>query len=322
MSFLKQVSDLLVVLKTILIFKMKNILITGGTGLVGKKLTELLISKGFSVSHLSRKEAKNGVKTFLWDVEKYQIDVDCIKNCDTIIHLAGAGVADSRWTVERKKEILDSRILSSKLLVETLKNNPNQVKVFVSASAIGIYGSDLSSVAVDETASLGRDFLADVTQHWENSVQEIENLGIRLVKIRIGIVLAKEGGAYPKIITPIKYNFGAVLGSGKQFMSWIHIYDLCQIFMQSVENQSFNGVINGVAPNPVSNEVFTKAAAKVLKKLLFLPNIPSFLLKIILGEMATIVLDGKNVKSSKLNALGFDFKYPVLEKAIEDLNKK
>lgn len=300
---------------------MKNILITGGTGLVGKKLTELLISEGYSVSHLSRKKSQNGIKTFLWDVENNKIDVDCIKNCDAIVHLAGAGVADSRWTAERKKEILNSRILSSKLLLETIKNNPNQLKTFISASAIGIYGSDLSSTAVEENSQLGTDFLADVTKKWENSVDEIEMLEIRLAKIRIGIVLAKEGGAFPKIIAPIKLGFGAILGSGKQYMSWIHIDDLCHIFLQSIENQNYKGAINGVSAEAVTNEVFTKTAAKALGKKLFLPNAPAFVLKLALGEMATIVLDGKNVKPTKLIEQGFNFKYANLEQAIVDLNK-
>lgn len=298
---------------------MKNILITGGTGLVGSYLTEMLLAKGYAVSHLSRSMSKKGIKTFLWDVEKQEIDAKCIENCDAIIHLAGAGVADSRWTDARKKEITESRTLSSKLLVEVLKNHSNQVKVFISASAIGIYGSDLSEIEVDENSTLGNDFLADVTKKWENSVQEIENLGIRLAKIRIGIVLAKNGGALPKIIMPIKFGVGAALGSGKQYMSWIHFKDLCQIFCEAIVNQAYKGAINAVAPNPVTNKEFTISVATLLKKPMFLPNIPSFILKIILGEMSTVVLDGKKVKNAKLAELIFSYTYKNLNQALDNL---
>lgn len=298
---------------------MKNILITGGTGLVGKNLTQMLVSKGFIVSHLSRKKSQNDTKTFLWDVEKKFIDTNCIKNCDAIIHLAGAGVADSRWTAKRKKEILDSRISSTKLLAETLKNNHNQVKVFVSASAIGIYGSDLSPTKVDENSPLGNDFLANVTQKWENAVSEIDNSTIRLVLIRIGIVLAKNGGALPKIIAPIKLGFGAALGTGSQYMSWIHINDLSSIFLESIENQLYTGVINGVAPQPVTNNAFTKTVAKLLNKSVFLPNVPAFVIKFLLGEMATIVLDGKYVENKKLTTLGFSFKFNNIITALNEL---
>lgn len=300
---------------------MKKVLITGGSGLVGSALTTFLQNKGISVCHLSRSKSKIGIETYIWNIEKQEIDTRCIANCDAIIHLAGANVGEGKWTLERKKEILDSRIMSTQLLTNMLKNNSHQVRTVICASAIGIYGMDESAILVNEESSLGNDFLANVTKEWENKCNEITELNIRKVNLRIGVVLALESGALPKMMQPIKYFVGAALGSGKQYLSWIHIHDLCDIIYQSLINDNFSGNYNAVAPHPVDNQKFTHILAKVLNRKVLLPNVPSFVLKILLGEMSNLVLLGKNVENKRLNEMNLTYKFPKLEAALQDLIK-
>ncbi len=295
----------------------KTILITGASGLVGTHLTQLALSKNYNVKWLGRSATNThtNVQSFVWDIEKEYIDEKCFENVDFVVHLAGAGVADKAWTNQRKKEILESRTKSTDLLAKyTPKTN---VKKVISASAIGFYGLDTGNNWVDESAKVGTDFLAEVTKYWEESANKIN---IPTIKLRIGVVLSKKGGALVKLAEPIKWCAGAALGTGEQYISWIHIDDLCELFLFGLENENMIGVFNAVAPNPLTNLEITKAIAKQIKKPLILPNVPSFVLKIILGEMAGIVLGGNKVSAKKTIESGFKFQYETIEKALINLN--
>lgn len=300
-----------------------NVLITGGTGLVGQVLSQLLISEGYAVSFLSRKKTTiKDVKVFEWDVQKQIIDSEAIKSADYIVHLAGAGVADRRWSESYKREILESRVLSTQLLYKAIQETPIKPKAFLAASAVGIYGFDSGTGWVDENSPQGNDFLADVTKKWEQETLKIQTIGIRTAIFRIGIVLSTQGGALPKIMQPIQFFAGAALGSGKQYMSWIHIEDLARMFQFAIENAHIKGIYNAVGNTPATNTEFTKAVAKTLGKPLILPNVPDFALKMMLGEMAVMVLGGNRVSNQKIVNSGFEYKFDTLEKALNDLLKK
>ncbi len=298
---------------------MSNILITGASGLIGSYLTNMLLKKGHVVSHLSRSKKSDGkVRSFVWDIAKQQMDDEALQGIDTIIHLAGAGVADKRWTEKRKQEILESRTQSTQFLFDVLKKRSHHVTSFISASAIGYYGFERNE-EMTELSTAGTDYLARVTQRWEAEVNKIESLNIRVVKIRIGIVLSEKGGALKEMMLPVKLFVGSPLGSGNQCLSWIHINDLCAIFCKAVEDTMMTGTYNGVGPHPVTNRAMTRAIAKVLRRPLFLPAIPGFLLKLIVGEMADIVLGGSKVSSAKIQHAGFSFQFYNLENALRDL---
>jgi uncharacterized protein (TIGR01777 family) len=300
----------------------KNVLITGASGLVGTRLTTLLMQKGYQISHLSRSSSRGLIRTFLWDANEGTIENGALDNVDTIVHLAGAGIADKRWSASRKREILESRTKSSELLFQKLKQNEHNVKTFVSASAIGIYGDAGPEKVFTEDDQPAEDFLADVVKQWEESVSKIESLGIRVVKIRIGILLSEIGGALAEMVKPIKWGVGSPLGSGEQMMSWIHMDDVCRIFIKAIEDESMNGVYNAVTPNPVTNKELTKVIARVLNKPLWLPNVPEFALKLVLGEMADLVLKGSKISAKKIQDSNFEFEYPELVSAIKDLLTK
>ncbi len=298
----------------------KTILITGGTGMLGSHLTQLLQSKNYTVKYLSRTPGTiNGVQSFQWDVAAQTIDDQAFENVNTIIHLAGAGIVDKKWTPSRKKEILESRTKSTRLINEALERIPHKVETFISASAIGYYGWDTGGVWKKEESRFGDDFLATVTKAWESEADEIEKLNIRVAKIRIGIILSKKGGALAELIKPIKFGFAAALGRGDQYMSWIHIEDLCRIFIHLIENKELSGVYNGVAPNPETNATMTKLAARVLNRPYFLPNVPGFILRLILGQRASLVLGGSRVSSEKIEAQEFKFNFSNLQPALADL---
>ncbi|CAN5186500.1 TIGR01777 family oxidoreductase [soil metagenome] len=297
-----------------------SVLITGASGLVGTRLTELLLQKGYQVSHLGREKKSASVRSFVWDVKKGTMDSQALEGVDVIIHLAGAGVAEKRWSTERKKEIIESRTKSSTLLYQTLKNEKHSVKAVVSASAIGIYGFGLDDNKVmTEESPAGTDFLSNVVVEWEKAINQITSLGIRLAKIRIGIVLSEKGGALVEMAKPVKLLVGSPLGTGRQLLSWIHIDDLCEIFIKAVEEDKMIGAFNGVTPHAVTNREMTKAIAKALHKPLLAPAVPAFVLRIIVGEMAGIVLNGSNISSGKIERAGFKFKFTDLDAALNDL---
>jgi hypothetical protein len=219
---------------------------------------------------------------------------------------------------KRKQEIYNSRIKSTQLIGEKLREQGKKIKGFICASAIGIYGPDTADNWVDEDSPEGQGFLVDVVRDWENSADELKDVAEFVSKIRIGIVLSDKGGALPKLITPVKFYAGAPLGSGKQFMSWIHINDLARMFVYLIENK-LNGIFNGTAPEPVTNKEITKAIAKSLNRPLFLPNVPAFILKIIFGEMSEVLLGGNRVSSKKILKADFKFDHPSIQSALSDL---
>lgn len=293
-----------------------NVLITGGSGLVGSRLTSMLQNRGYEVGILTRSiKNKSGITEFVWDIEQGYLDNAALSWADHIIHLAGETVGQ-RWTSKAKKKILSSRKKSTKLLANELQAGYD-IKSFVSASAIGYYG-DTADKEVDEKSPKGTGFLADVTQQWENAIEEVKPHVERLVKLRIGIVLTPEGGALGKMVMPIRYGVGAPLGSGKQWMSWIDLDDLCRMFLHALENP-LSGTFNAVAPEPVTNKQMTKALASELKRPLFLPNVPSFVLKAILGEMSAMVLEGNKVSAAAIQEEGFKFDFDTLDKSLDHL---
>ena len=274
-------------------------LITGGSGLIGNELTKLLLEKNEEVFWLtSSQKNKTGVKSFSWNINKNQLDENCFQDIDVIIHLAGAGIADKKWTVDRKKELIDSRIKSTQLLFESLKLIQNKPKSIICASAIGIYKNHNDHL-LSEESEIGTDFLADLTNQWENEVNKFETLGIRVVKIRTGIVLSKDGGYLKSVAAPAKYGLATALGNGKMITSWIHISDIAHLFLYASKNEKMQGVYNAVAPNPVTNYEITKQIAKALNRPFFLPNIPAFILKLIFGEMASVIFMSQNIFSQK-----------------------
>lgn len=289
---------------------------------MGTALTDLLLQKGYHVSHLGRSPSLGKVKCYRWSVTGNYIDPKALEGVDAIIHLAGAGVAEKRWSQSRKKEILESRTKSSELICETLKTQPNQVKVVVSATAVGYYGLSTSDEWYDETCESGNDFLASVCKAWEASTDPIQALGIRLVKIRVGVVLSNNGGALIQMAQPVKWGFGAALGSGKQWVSWIHITDLCQIFLKAIENETMIGIYNAVAPNPVTNKELNQTIAQALQRPLWLPPVPEFALRILLGEMSQIVLTGARVDCSKVKSAGMTFDFTDANLAVKNLLEK
>lgn len=295
---------------------MEKILITGGSGLVGKKITVLLERKGYEVAWLSRNPEKYKQRSFAWDVDRQTIDPDALSWSDGIIHLAGEGVADKRWTAERKKAILQSRTQSTLLLKQAIEKSEKKPEVFVSASAVGYYGFNTGDIVMEENGKAGDDFLAQVVLAWESEVEKIAGYGVRTVMLRIGIVLDNKGGALVEMLKP---PVAAPLGSGQQWMSWIAIDDLARMFLFAIENKEMRGIFNAVGPNPATNAVLTKAAAKKVGKVFVEIGVPGFALKIILGEMAQMVLGGNRVSANKIRKAGFEFRYPVLEDALEKI---
>lgn len=298
---------------------MTKVVIAGGSGLVGKRLTQMLIDKGHEVAWLTRKiKPSQAIKQFEWDVIKQTIDNTVFDFAEVILNLAGAGVADKKWTDAYKKEIYDSRILSTQLLANALSANANKVHTYVSASAIGIYGNN-TALNTTENAPAAHTFLAKVCEDWETAVKPIEKLGIRTGIIRVGVVLAKDGGFIKEVSTPINLFFGAALGSGEQQTSWIHIDDLCNMFIVLAENKSLSGVFNGVAPNPETNKKLTQLLAKQLGKPLILPNAPAFVIKLLFGEMGSMLLGSQHISAQKILDSGFTFQFPTAHQAIADL---
>lgn len=301
---------------------MATICITGGSGLIGNALSNYLSAKGHAILILSRSarpSVKEGIRYATWDPSKGLIDEKAIAESDYIIHLAGAGVADKRWTTARKKEIRDSRIDGGNLLAKALKEIPNNVQAVISSSAIGWYGPDNGQPFVESDPS-SPDFLGETCKDWEASAEPIAAMGIRLVKLRTGIVLSNEGGAFKEFKTPLRFGVAAILGTGEQMISWVHIHDLCRMYEYAMEHPEMNGAFNAVAPAPVSNKTLTIALAKKMRKNAYLSaHVPSFFLKLLIGEMSIEVLKSTTVSSSKIQQQGFQFTYPTLEAALAEL---
>lgn len=298
-----------------------RVLITGATGLIGEEIVKLCHERSIRVSYLTTSKSKiqkeEYYKGFYWNPKTGDIDKTCFNDVDAIIHLAGATVS-KRWTEPYKKEILNSRKETTQLLVNSLKGENHHIKQVVSASAIGVYPDSQINYYDEDFNTKETSFLSKVVCIWEHEVDAFTKLNIEVSKIRIGLVLAHQGGALQEIVKPIKFGLGAAFGDGKQWQSWIHINDLANMFLYVLQHK-LQGVYNGVAPNPVTNQELTKTIANVLNKPLFLPNIPKFFMKLVLGDMHTLLFESQRVSSKKIEKQVFYFKYNYLKPALEDL---
>lgn len=306
---------------------MSVVLLTGGTGTIGQALTSALLEKGHEVIVVTRNPAKfkaaGNLSYAAWDLEKQVIDPAAIRRADYILHLAGAGVADKRWSTKRKKEIRDSRVQGGQLICKALRELPNHVEAVVSASAIGWYGPDPvvpNPHPFKEDQSAYDDFLGSTCKDWEDSLQDLTAMGKRLVILRTGIVLSPKGGALKEFMRPLKFGVAAILGSGSQVISWIHMADLVRLYLAGMENKAMHGVYNAVAPKPVNNKTLTLTLAKKMRGSLYIPvHVPAFVLKLMLGEMSIEVLKSATVSAEKCRQSGFQFTFPSIESALGSL---
>ncbi|MEO8774595.1 MAG: TIGR01777 family oxidoreductase [Gelidibacter sp.] len=301
-----------------------KVLITGATGLIGKEIVKRCHEEGVSVHYLTTSKDKikseTNYKGFYWNPKKDIIDLKCFENVDAIINLAGAPIS-KRWTKSYKKEILESRVQSLHCLKKGLSDvKKHYVKHILSASAIGLYPDSFTKYYEESCNAVSTTFLGEVTSAWESAVDEFSELGLLVSKVRIGLVLDNHEGALPQMAKPIKLGVGSAFGSGEQWQSWIHIHDLSKIFVYIIQNE-LDGVYNGVGPNPVSNTELTKAIAKTLHKPLFLPNIPEFFMKLVLGDMHILLYESQRVCSKKIEDAGFDFTYSSVQPALDAILK-
>lgn len=299
---------------------MNKVLIAGGTGLIGQHLSKLLSEQGFSVRHLSRNANPNAIyPAFAWDVDKGTLDPQALENVDYIINLAGAGVADKPWTQSRKRLITDSRVKSNQLLKRYILAMEKKPKAFISSAAVGYYGDNPTDQWVSEDTAPGQGFLPESCIAWEASIRSVAETGVRQVALRIGIVLAKDGGALPKMTQTMKFGLAPYFGNGQTWYPWIHIEDLCRMFLFAIQDQDMQGFFNAVAPNPVRNKTLIQAAARVFTRRAILLPAPRLALYTVLGELADAILTGVRASSAKIQKEGFDFEFPKLEEALLDL---
>lgn len=303
---------------------MYTVLITGGTGLVGRALTALLLDKGYKVIILSRKPGEShhpNLRYAEWDVARKTMDATALQEADHIVHLAGANVGDGRWTNKRKQEIIDSRVESADLLYEQLRQHPNKVKKVISASATGYYGPYTDHTFREEDPPAD-DYLGKVCVAWEKSVLQMEELGKKVILLRTGIALSLEGGALKEFYKPLRLGFATIMGNGQQYISWIHLHDLVRLYFSAIVNDRMNGAYNAVAPNPVTNEALVLALARAAKGKSFIPmHVPAFALKLALGEMSEEVLKSVRASADKIRETGFLFSYPEVNGAMEQIIK-
>jgi uncharacterized protein (TIGR01777 family) len=294
------------------------VLITGASGLIAQELSKK-IKNEYEVRFLTRN--KKNENEYEWNVKTGTLDESALENVSHIIHLAGANISEKRWTAERKKELISSRIDSANLLSDSLRKKNIKLKSFISASGINYYGTKTTEIIFSENDPHGNDFLSEVVILWEKAADEfkIQNLTERVVKIRTAVVLSEKEGALKKMLPPIQYCIGSSLGKGKQYMPWIHIKDICSIYEFALKNPHINGAYNANSPEHTTNENLTKKIAKTIKKPLFMPNVPGFILKLIFGELANALLEGSRASSQKIQDAGFHFEFPNLETSLEDL---
>ena len=300
-----------------------KILITGATGLIGKKLTSDLLSKGYSVNYLTTRNSQikssDKINGYYWNPEKEIIDLECFKNVDTIINLAGSNIA-KRWSRSNKLQILKSRTQSLNLLKDSILKNNLNIKKIISASAIGIYPSSFDRVYTENANLISSSFLGKVVREWELAVNSFNDLKIEIAIVRIGLVLSKDGGILSKSLFPIKFGVGSFFGSGMQWQSWIHIQDISNIFCHILKNDLV-GIFNGTSPNPITNKEFTIKLSKFLNRPLIFPNLPKWLMSLILGEMHIIIFESQNITCNRLSQTKFNFKFDNFDHAIADLLK-
>ncbi|MFT5600883.1 MAG: hypothetical protein ACI9N1_001119 [Flavobacteriales bacterium] len=299
-----------------------KVLITGGSGLIGSALTKRLLLEGVEVTHLTRtKNSKLGVKTYVWDWKKSYLEENALDGVTHIIHLAGAGIADKPWTMARKRVIIKSRVLTARLLEKEIRKSNHKLEAFISASGIGYYGATTSDEIYTEEGKRGDDFVAECCVQWEDAANELNDL-TRVVTLRTGIVLDKDGGAVAKIGSSIRRGIGAALSSGEQYMPWIHLDDMVDVYYQSLMNSNIVGCYNAVSDEHINNKTFTKELADAMNRKLWLPNVPAFMMKMIFGEMSEILLKGSRVSNAKMKSAGIKFKYSKLKPALTSLYEK
>ncbi|HGY57400.1 MAG TPA: TIGR01777 family protein [Caldithrix abyssi] len=295
----------------------KTVLITGGSGLIGRKLTSELQKNGFRVSWLSRKDISvPDVHVYKWNIERNVIDRKAIEAAHVIVHLAGANIGARRWTKKRKQTIIDSRIKSAELLLTALRESGKTLDVFVSASAVGYYGARTTEKVYSEEDSAADDFLGSTCRKWEEAANRFTHASDRLVKLRTGVVLDAREGALPKMALPVKLGFGSSLGSGKQYIPWIHIDDIVGIYLKAIEDKAMQGAFNAVAPQVVTLDEFLRTLARVLKRPYFMPRVPAIVLKILLGEMSRLILEGSRISADKVQKAGYKFKFDTVDNAL------
>jgi uncharacterized protein (TIGR01777 family) len=297
------------------------ILITGAGGLIARELSKRL-EKDFTIRFLTRNKKHDN--EFEWNIKEKTIDATALDGVSHIIHLAGANISEKRWTDERKKELISSRVDSADLILRTLQQKKITLKSFISASGINYYGTKTTDTIFTENDGPGNDFLSEVVVLWERAADQFkeQNLVERIVKIRTAVVLSEKDGALKKMLPTIQMGSGSPLGSGKQYMPWIHIEDICSIYEFALKNSDINGAFNAVSPQHTTNEDLTKKIAQVVKKPLFMPNVPGFVLKLIFGELADALLEGSRASAEKIQKAGFQFKFPDLKAALENLLHK
>jgi uncharacterized protein (TIGR01777 family) len=300
---------------------MKKVLITGASGLIGKRLTELLLEKGYEVNTLGRhktQDARHKINTFEWNVESGKVEAIALEGVSAIIHLAGAGVADERWSYERKKEIIDSRVKSAKLLFDFLENNQHQIKTFISASAVGYYG-DCGDEIVTEEKKAGKGFLAEVCKKWEAGSIQFSKLRIREVRCRIGIVLAKNGGALPELTKTIPFGIASYFSRDNLYYPWIHLDDVCGIIIHALESETLNGSVNTTAPHPLLMKDLMREVLNAKKSKAVLLPAPPLAIRIALGEMCEMLLSSQRCSAEKIIKMGFRFRYADIRSALKNI---
>jgi uncharacterized protein (TIGR01777 family) len=298
---------------------MPKILITGANGLIGSRLQEMLLAREYEINTLGRTAHTSGskqVRPYIWDIEAGRMDVRALEGVETIIHLAGAGVADQRWSADRKKEIMDSRVNSTKLIYNTLLKIPHQVKTIISASAVGYYG-DCGDEIVTEEHPAADTFLAQVTRRWEEEVSKFENIGIRHVCCRIGIVLAEHGGALPELVKTLPLGVAGYFAKSPLYYPWVHIDDVCGIMIHAAEHSKVRGSYNTTGPGPVEIKDLMKAILAAKRSKAILTPVPGFALKLALGEMADMLLSSQRCSDEKILKTGYQFHFPALKGALE-----
>jgi uncharacterized protein (TIGR01777 family) len=297
------------------------VLITGAGGLIARELSKQLENE-YTVRFLTRHKKREN--EFMWDINKGMIDEKALEDVSHVIHLAGANISEKRWTDDRKKELISSRVDSAQLILKTLQKNNCVLKSFISASGINYYGTETTNKIFTEKDGPGNDFLSEIVVVWEKAADEFKEKHVaeRVVKLRTAVVLSEKDGALKKILPTIKMGIGSPLGSGKQYMPWIHIKDICSMYEFAIKKHDLDGSFNAVAPEHTTNRELTEMIAQILKKPLFIPNVPTFALQLIFGELSDAVLKGSRASSEKIRKAGFQFEFPELDKALKDLLKK
>ena len=299
---------------------MPTTLLAGGSGLIGTRLAELLREQGHTVRLLSR--SPRGEGQFAWDPAAGTLDEAATQDIDYVINLAGAGIADRRWTAARKRELIDSRVQSTRVLAEALKRNGQRPKAWISASAIGYYGNSGEQIMRETDAPVERSFMVECCEQWEQVVDEVAALGIRTVKLRIGVVLAKEGGALAEFVKPLRFGLGAYFGNGKAWYSWIHRDDLCRAFIWALDHPEVSGVYNAVAPHPARIKALVQATARARHRPALIVPAPAFAMRLLFGEMSAVILNSNNISAEKIMEAGFEFQYRTLDGALQAIFQK